>query len=845
MNSLKKITINNLKRNKKRTIGTIIGISLSTMLICIVSFLITSFYKILLDTEINTFGYYHVMIDDLNEEDIKTLNLNRDLKEVNPVYYIGRTTVENEMKICENLEIISMSESVARNLSLIIGKGTFPKNEHEVVVSSTFIKYNHYKLGDTLHLEVLVPNEERTEKKDYKIVGITTDNTAYYSKIVTSNVKSYGYISAYLALQKPLEYKKSIPLLLGTKTYQEARISSYLGKKVGKYDNYEIHENLLNIEVFALGEETTKMLIGFSSIALFIIFIVSVFCIRNSFAIMLIEKIRMYGMLASVGATKKQIKKNVLLEGFILGMIGIPLGILAGYLVTCLLVAILNLILGPYFFPSIETMTVYITILPIIISFILGFVTIYFSSISSARKASRISPIENIQNAAYVKINSKKMKTPKWVKKWFQMGGVIAYKNLKRSKRKYQAIVIALTISIFCFISIHFLVEEGFKEVKRNFIHYDYNLSISNIEDFDSNMIEKIQKIEGIQKIYKTYKSNLVTDNYETSNGYLEIYDTSKVIDYQDGTILLDRQCESKETFEEYIDSCKGGYTKIRLVGLTDSDFRHYVKRLNLDYQQVKKLGILGDSYYYYDQKDDYKRKIRRKYHYEVQDNVVGFYNQKEFKIKLGAVGINIDPSGLAYRGGGGFLVVNMDYYKEFDFIPDTLALLTNNTDEVLKNLKEISNDFEIRNIDEEESASKALYFALAVFLYTFITIIITIGVTSVSNTITSNMRLRQSEFAILKSIGMTTKEFNRMINLEIIFYSLKSLIYGTILGLIGSRIIYGLLNMQEKTSYVIPYQSILISIIFIFLFVFLIMHYSLSKTRNQNIIETIRNENI
>ncbi len=843
MNAIKKITIKNLKRNKKRTIGTLIGISLSTMLICIVSFLITSFYKVLLDSEINNFGYYHVMIDNLKEEDLKTLKLNRDLKDVNPVYYVGSTETKSEMSFFKDHEIISMSESVSKNLSLRIMKGMFPKNEHEIIVSNDFMKYNRYKLGDTITLKVQVPikEETKTEIKEYKIVGIT-DNDVYYSKIVTSNVSTYGHITAYVALKDPFDYKKYIPLLLGTKTYNAAKFR----EDTSKYSYYEVNENLLSVEAFAFNEETSKILIGFSSIAFFIIFIVSIFCIRNSFAIMVTEKIKMYGMLASVGATKKQIKKSVLLEGLILGSIGVPIGILLGYFVTCLLVAAMNWILGPYFFPTIETMTVYVTIVPFIVSFVLGFVTIYFSSISSSRKASRIAPIENIRNSSNIKINSKKMKTPKWVKKFFHTGGVIAYKNLKRSKRKYRATVIALTISIFCFISINFLVEEGFKEVKRNFFHYDYNISISNIADFDSNMIKEVKKIDGIKTSYETYKSSLVTDNYDVSNGYLEIYDTSKVKQYQDGSILMNRQCdETKETYEEYTASCKGGYTKIRLVGLTDTDFKHYVKRLHLNYEEVKKLGILGDTRYYYDITDDYKRKTRRLYAYDKGDTIVGLYNNNEVKIKLGQVGVMEDPSGLAYLGGGGFLVVNMDYYKDFDFILDTMAIVTDKTTEVEKRLNEISEEFEIRNIDEEESASKSLYFGLAVFLYTFITIIITIGVTSVFNTITSNMKLRQGEFAILKSVGMTKKEFHRMIHLEIIFYSLKSLFYGTILGLIGSRIIYGLLNMQEKTPYVIPYHSIFISIIFVFLFVFLMMHYSLSKTKNQNIIETIRNENI
>lgn len=116
------------------------------------------------------------------------------------------------------------------------------------------------------------------------------------------------------------------------------------------------------------------------------------------------------------------------------------------------------------------------------------------------------------------------------------------------------------------------------------------------------------------------------------------------------------------------------------------------------------------------------------------------------------------------------------------------------------------------------------------------------IAIINIFNTITSNVHLRQNEFAILKSIGMTQKEFHQMIVLETIFYSVKSLLIGSFLGILGSYIVSHYILHE---AFQIPYFSILISILFIFLFVFLVMRYSLSKINKQNIIETIRNENI
>ncbi len=103
-----------------------------------------------------------------------------------------------------------------------------------------------------------------------------------------------------------------------------------------------------------------------------------------------------------------------------------------------------------------------------------------------------------------------------------------------------------------------------------------------------------------------------------------------------------------------------------------------------------------------------------------------------------------------------------------------------------------------------------------------FIAVITLIGVTNIFNTITSNMELRQKEFAMLKSIGMTKKEFNRMINLETIFYGTKSWIYGTILGLIGTFAMYQAFSVKIEQGVYIPITPIIISAIFVFIFVFL-----------------------
>ncbi len=193
----------------------------------------------------------------------------------------------------------------------------------------------------------------------------------------------------------------------------------------------------------------------------------------------------------------------------------------------------------------------------------------------------------------------------------------------------------------------------------------------------------------------------------------------------------------------------------------------------------------------------------------------------------------------------GGYLIVDANEFKNLGFKVDNILIQSSNPDKLTEDIKKISNaDMYVWNIAEEVREEKAMILVIKIFLYGFITVITLIGVTNIFNTITSNMELRQKEFAMLKSIGMTKREFNRMINLETIFYGTKSLIYGMILGAMGTFALYLAFDVKMDKFY-LPIESAVISAFAVFVLIFVIMRYSIHKINAQNTIETIRKDNI
>lgn len=845
MNILNKLSIKNLKLNKKRTISTIIGIVLSVALICAVATMATSFRETLLQGAISKRGYYHIKLSDITENDIKDIKNNRDIKDIKQIQEVGYA----ELKTSQNkdkpyIHLYSMENSTFEFLKFKLIEGNFPKNENEIIISKHIITNgkSDIKIGDTITLDVgkRISSDnieldsscsynsehekiEDSEKHTFKVVGMierpdyTFENTGDPGYTMITTNLNRGKTEAYLSLKKPKEYKSSISELLGV-NYDDLDVIEKNGGET-KY-KHEINSEILRWEVFAFSDSTVSMLYSVIGVVIFIIIFTSVFCIRNSFAISITEKIKMYGMLSSVGATRKQIKKNVIFEAMALGLIGIPLGILSGLFVDFVLLKIVNVLLSDALVGYANGIVFKVSIIPIIISIILGFITIYLSAISSAKKAAKVSPIEQLRNSDEIKIKNKKLKTPKIIEKVFKTGGVLAYKNLKRSKKKYRTTVISIAVSVFIFITMNAFITNMFDLTGQYYEDYDYNFIVESSK-FTDEEINKIVKQESVESYHILYQPKRM----------YEIRDLSKIHEY------------GKELITEELSGEK--YCGLYLVALDEASFKEYSKKIGVKFEDVKDTGILCDEYNEYD-KETGAVELKRLYKYEKGDTIVGEYNKEELKIKVGDVS-KIKPYGLErVFYDGGYLVVNKNEFKNIDFSDDvTITIQSNNTTELQTAIEEKDSSLTIVNLEDVAKEEKSMILVTNIFLYGFIAVITLIGVTNIFNTITSNMELRQKEFAMLKSIGMTKKEFNRMINLETLFYGTKSLLYGIILGLLGTLAMYKAFSVKIDAGMYIPIKPIIISVIFVFILIFIIMRYSISKINKQNTIETIRKENI
>lgn len=857
MTLLNKLTIKNLKLNRKRTIVTIIGIMLSVALITAVASMYASGIKSLIKYETIIKGDFHTAFYNVPTSDIDKFINNRNIEKLNITEGLGYAKIDSKNEDKPYAYLKGFTKDALNNLSVRLVKGRLPENTNEIVIP-THLKTNgrlDLKLNDSITLEVgkridskgseLSQSDKyqntageqlvETQTKTYKIVGIIerpATNIEYYTApgytfityIDSKNLSGNVDIYAKFTKDGVKNWDKTIANILGVsqvlfrKVYNQEIESEKLTEQLKKTYMFDMNKYLIDLETNPISSTSMGDLGKVLAIVIVIIVFTSIFCIKNSFDISITEKIRQYGMLRSIGATKKQIKRNVFYEATILGLIGIPLGIILGCLATYILIIISNYYLTDVIQTGFKLELVFSTY-AILVAIILGIITIYFSALKSATRASKVSEIDSIRNSANLKISSKKIKSPKYIKKLFGIGGVISFKNLKRNKKKYRTTIISITVSTFVFIALYSFMELAFQNVNNELKVSDFNISLSTnaINDYSYSKFLKTVNLSGVEDYAILRNSELSFTGSHSSKEYLEYFGTKKENDAEED---------------------------ITIFAIGQKQYNKYIKSLGLKYDDIKDKVILFDKQYItsYDKNNNKIIKNIRVYDFNKGDVITSTNNQ--LNLEIGAIS-SIGPN-LLKNLSNSYLIISDEM---FDKIAKTNNLdiyyKASNADKLQDELDSYLNgeSYTIDNKEENVRIMNNLFTLIAIFLYGFIIVISLIGITNIFNTITTNMELRKQEFAMLKSIGMTSKEFKRMIRLESLFMGIKSLLFGILIGIILSYLIY--LSSDSDIPYKLPIVAIIISILVVFILITLIMKYSLNKINKQNTIETIRNENI
>ncbi|MCU9602697.1 ABC transporter permease [Pallidibacillus thermolactis] len=870
MNIVNKLTLRMLKENKRRTLVTIIGVIISVAMVTAVTTLFTSFMNLLQKEAVADNGNWHVLYKNVTKEQLYEIKNDEETDTV----FISRDVGYAELERGQNpskpyLHVKEFDSTAFEQFSIELIEGRLPKTPNEVVISQQIIDDGGVPLeiGQTITLQVgdryykidddegitnnsfsLVYNGDElaetiinTVEKEYKIVGI-----------INAPNWEHSFSPAYMVLSSTHE------AFIGANEQVNA---SVLVKKLNRSifnhsnqlaENLGIEEVIFNDELLRYhgiveGDNLNRTFISLVTIIIAIIVVGSVSLINNAFAISVTERSRYLGMLASVGATKRQKRNSVYFEGVMIGLISIPLGLIAGIGGIAITLSLLNGILQNVLNLRTE-LTVVVTPMSIILTIIISMLTIFISVFIPALRASRISAIDAIRQTKDIKLSRKKVKTSKLVRKIFGIEAEIGLKNLKRNKKRYNATIFSLVISIVLFLTISYFTNSLQKAAEMSNFNPEYDISVSfdqNFEQIDQDVIENIRSFEDVTDM------NI-------------IYYFGSIEGYVDKSKLSSSLKERSKDFPDMLEDGKYLYN-IDVNVLEDEDLKSYVEQISVDFNPLinsdHPTAILFNKNHFYDmEKEKYVEEeavnldIGDKIALQYNDGVTEKRYQLADEVEIIAEETEQLPLGIYNSTNPGQFILIMSKSSieklvgDIDIETGTSEMYIKSSDpmKTVEDLENIGiNKDSIYNVYESKKNDEQFLFVLGVFVYGFITLITLITVSNIFNTISTSIALRKREFGMLKSVGMTPKGFNKMIHYESIFYGIKSLLYGLPISVIVMFLIYKATEFSYEYEFYLPWKSIGIVIVAVFLIVGIVMLYSSSKVKKENIIDALKQENI
>lgn len=896
MNIFNKVTLASLKKNKTRTVVTIIGIILSAAMICAVTTFASSIYNYALDNAIYTNGDWHGSAEDV---DLKTFEFIKNQDKIRSLVYaqqLGYGKIDG----CKNenkpyLFVLGTSTGFSETMPVHLTAGRYPTARDELLIPA-HLRDNGgvaLKLGDTVSLDLgkrtldgtplgqnspfyiynedgdSVPNGEIltvTETRRYTVVG-------FYERPTFENYTAPGYTAltvadpdagdrySYNVWFKMKRIKEVYAFLEGNRLPGTTNSTVLRYSGVSRYDGFN------------------EMIVSLSAIVIGLIMLGSVSLIYNAFSISVSERTRQFGLLSSVGATKKQLRRMVVTEALMVSAVGIPLGILAGVGgigVTLLFIGNKFKSLVGYPLP----LKLSVSLLSLIIAVAVALLTVLISAIIPSKRATRVSAIEAIRQNKDINLKSRKLRTSLLTDKLFGLPGILASKYYKRSKKKYRATVLSLFMSVVLFVSASAFtgaltqsVNDGFGNVKYDILIYGYENEFESATADD--LLQALKEDKGVDQVsYAQSSSFWVTapsqgiseeylSYYQRANGVspgeaVEIMANLKFLDdatYKD--LLKQYGLDESHYFDPetplailvdgrpIFDSVIGKYTSYHVLNSEDTELGISVQRDIGGYFFVKEtIDDQGNPAYVYQNETDPEEQItlsREEACEEKSIRIGKIIYDAPYYLDVNARLTVIYP----FRLRNQVLSVESMRNRGYNYY-----ILSDIHAETMGAVKETLSDLGLsklrphdRAADEEENRN--IVTIVQVFAYGFIVLISLIAAANVFNTVSTNISLRKREFAMLKSVGMTAKGFHRMMNFECILYGTRSLLLGIPVSVGVSYLIHLAVAEGYERDFTLPWAAMVIAVCSVFVVVFATMMYSMGKISKDNPIDALKNENL
>lgn len=907
MGVMSKITIRQMLLNKRRTTITIIGVIIAVAMFTAVSTLFGSFMDFGQQAAIVNKGNYHVCYYDLSSEDLNTIQADDNVKSYYAIHDEGLAQLPDEYGSKKFLWIKAISANTMEDSGVHLVEGRLPQNDQELVLSESIKQRNPdgYTIGQTVTFDlgerkiknppegvtqeldgsITYMGEDETfkvlEQKTYTIVGFAT---------MASQEQSYmSSLTAVTALNTDVLYRGTLDVYVQAKHIDSIYAwGDDLGNKIGEKDgiSYDFNNGLLMFEGRNQDSQFMGMLFTLIAILFIIIFIGTISLIYNAFAISITERSTDFGLLSSIGATKRQKRRSVLLEALLILAVAVPIGVLGSYFGLWLVFAAVNpaintLLSGGYLGSGLEAqlqLRVVISPIAILVAVIMSVLTVLVSAWIPAVRAGRVTPIEAIRQAKDVKLTPRSVKTSRLTRALFGIEGEIAAKNMKRSKKRSRVVIVSFVISLVLFLSASSFTHLFSQSVDVATGDINYNIYVNLWQS--ANDASKSELPKELVQAENAISHLDGIDEVTVVNGIRVLY----LKDFQEDALsasarkIWDAQAEKGNNLNQ---------PSVRIIALNDETLKAYCDKVGADYDTMQNTenfnGILVNNIAWKDgkvyttlpvlDKKTGDTQVLTGYTHEESDEEAtdsGETDQSERKVEYDRtlriaamtdqVPIGFSTIRTAYDDGrlGVDVFVSQavfEKYMPFDYYYNGFSevyLSAADSGSLSDQIEELMTDpayrdlaYSVSDITSQVRMMEQIIFLINTFSYVFIALISAIGIANIFNTISTGIILRQKEFAMLKSVGMSPKGFHKMLFFESLLYGIKSLLWGLPISFAVMALLYLVLRQNFAIPFSVPWLQVAVGIGAIFAIVLITVCYGAVKIRKKNVIEGLRKQTL
>lgn len=807
----------NMRHYKSKNILIGIAIILTTLLL----FVIPSIGKDMVEVNFavinKIYPTWHALYRNVDESTVMKLAAHHDVKTYGLRSDAGYMNLEDA-----TVSMMYMDRTGMELYKVKLKEGQLPQKENDIVVSKGILEAlgQNGKIGDTITVPYQILKDDGldyTKEKDFRICGFLADNESSKEQKQYTSLVSEAFLKAEIPVEQ-VKYR----FLLQVNGQKGNTTADYTETIQNIARQFGISEDDMNINKEYLAANyvdpaTIPVIVGI----MLIVVLAGIITIYSVYYVSMNQRVREFGKLKAIGATKRQLRQIVLREGMGVALFAIPIGLLIGTVaVKVVLLQFVEhakdsnvLITEAYKVVAKGEVQLYywwIYLLAIAVTLC----TVYLSLMKPMRMAAKVSEIEAMRYQG----GSKRQKSSRKGYQFLNIGR-LTKRNLAENKKKSTITIVSMAVTgIFVMMVAKVLSCANPMESAKSLIVGQYEIS---------PIVESGNKEHPEYEWAEVQKNNPLNEGLKQQ---IEELDGVERVDVFTALKVSGGPFEEK-IGTEFINGVPEEYAEELKKGITEG---------NVTYEELKSGDkvILDRAllHWYPDIKVGDKLKL----------NIHDGDNTFQKEIEVAAIGeygrglTNYNCLIMAKEGAEKLTINNSSSY--FQVIADK------DYDEALEaSLQAIvdgSGRLQMRTWKNEYDTWENAIQMTRGACYAFIIILAAISIMNLINTMINSVHVRKKELGMMQAIGMSDRQLMKMLQLEGIFYTVGTLIIS--IG-VGSLAGYPLFLYAKRTgmfdisTYHYPVTAAIIIILTLFVIQMLLAIFIAKSVRKDSLIERIR----